>query len=80
MFDCDGCPVAEQLDGLDARNCYVWNLYRKTVVRLAADLHAGGAVLSRLTADLSQDDFDDVWRRLVMLYNTIDPPPEPAKE
>jgi hypothetical protein len=35
-------------------------------------------VLERLTADLDPDDFADLWRRLVILYDTICPPPEPS--
>jgi hypothetical protein len=79
-YDCDGCPVAAALDGLDPFNQRVWALYEQVVTRLAADLHAGSAVLERLTREMSADEFDDVWRRLVLLYNTIQPPPKPPGE
>lgn len=78
MFDCDDCPISEALADLDPFNCRVWTLYKQVVTRLAADLHVGSVVLQALTRDMSPDDFAETWRRLVVLYNTIDPPPEPT--
>jgi hypothetical protein len=80
VFDCETCQVATALAGLDAANRDAWTLYRKVITRLSADLHAGGAVLERLTRDLSPSEFDDTWQRLVMLYTTLCPPPDPPKE
>ena len=76
MFDCEACPLAEQLAGLDPINTRVWGIYRQLVTRLAGDLYAGGTVLERLTREMSPDDFAEIWRRLVMLYDTIQPPPK----
>lgn len=75
QFDCDECQVAAQLDDLDPFNCRVWAIYRQVVTRLAADLHAGGVVLTALTRDMSPDEFEDTWRRLLVLYEAIEPPP-----
>lgn len=80
VFDCDACPVLEHLDGLDAFNRRVWAIYRQTATRLAADLHAGGAVLQALTQEMSPEDFAETWRRLVVLYDTIEPPPKTPTE
>jgi len=80
MFECDECPVAAALEDLDPFNTRVWELYKQVVTRLSADLHAGGIVLQALTQDLSPDEFAETWRRLVLLYNTIDPPPDPQQE
>lgn len=80
VFTCDVCAVRQQIESLDTFNTYVWGLYRQVVTRLAADLHAGGAVLQALTKDLSADEFAETWRRLVLLYNVIDPPPERRQE
>jgi hypothetical protein len=49
------------------------------VSRFAADVHTGGEALRRLTADLSDEDFRETWRRLCLLYDVVDPPPEPTK-
>lgn len=80
VFECDTCPVREQIEALDSFNTYVWTLYRQVVTRLAADLHAGGTVLQSLTRDLSPDEFAEVWRRLLLLYNVLDPPPVRGQE
>lgn len=75
-FECESCQVAQQLSGLDPINTLVWRLYRQVICRLSADLSAGGMVLARLTHELTDDDFADVWRRLVKLYDILDPPPK----
>ena len=41
--------------------------------RLTADLHCGGEVLRRLTAEVSDDDFGDLWDRLTLLYDVLNP-------
>lgn len=78
-FDCDTCDVADALAGLDGQNREAWRLYRQVVTRLGGDLHAGGLVLDRLTRDMDPDDFADLWQRLTVLYNAINPPPDPHK-
>lgn len=75
VFDCDACPVSEHLETLDPFNCRVWAIYKQVVTRLAADLHAGGVVLTALTRDMSADEFTETWRRLLVLYEAIEPPP-----
>ena len=80
VFECDACPVASALAGLDDANQEAWALYRKVITRLSADLHAGGIVLDRLSREMSAREFEDTWRRLVILYNALCPPPEPPKE
>lgn len=72
-FECETCPVAEALASLDGPNRRAWQLYNTVVTRLAADLHAGGVVLDRLTRELDPDDFEDCWGRLTMLYHAINP-------
>lgn len=73
MYDCQTCAVADRLDGLDADNMRAWRLYRDLVSRLAMDLHCGGEVLKRLTATISDDDWPDVWNRLALLYDILQP-------
>ena len=80
VFDCDDCPVAAALAGLDDANREAWALYRKVITRLSADLHAGGVVLERLTREMDAHEFDDTWRRLVMLYAVISPLPDPKNQ
>jgi hypothetical protein len=75
LFLCDECPIIEQLQALDPFNAQVWNLYRQIVTRLASDLHAGSAIVERLTRDMTRDEFEETWRRLVLLYDTLQPPP-----
>lgn len=77
MFNCDECEISAQMQALDAFNCRTWAIYRHLVTRLAADMHSGGVVLERLTADLDPDDFAELWRRLVILYDVICPPSQP---
>lgn len=72
--------MATALQTLDGPNTEAWALYRKVITRLTGDLGAGGMVLERLTRDLSSADFEDVWRRLSILYHAICPMPEPPKE
>lgn len=75
QFECDECPVAQALADLDPFNARVWSIYKQVVTRLSADLHAGGVVLQAVTRDLDPDDFAEIWRRLTLLYNTLNPPP-----
>lgn len=74
--------MASALAGLDEPNREAWALYRQVVTQLAADLHAGGVVLERLTRDLSPSEFADMWRRVSLLYSTLNPPtrPQPSQE
>lgn len=67
--------MAAALEGLDEENSQAWGIYRQLVSRLAADLTAGGEVLRRLTAHVPDEDWPDLWRRLVLLYQTLNPPP-----
>jgi hypothetical protein len=80
VFDCDTCEVAQALASLDDANREAWTLYRKVVTRLSGDLNAGGTVLERLTREMGPSEFDETWRRLMILYNAICPQPEPPKE
>jgi hypothetical protein len=73
--------VATALAGLDDANREAWDLYRQVVTRLAGDLAAGGMVLDRLTRDLRPSEFEDLWRRLGILYTGLNPPlPDPTQE
>lgn len=74
QFQCDECPVFEALAGLDSFNRHVWALYKQIVTRFAADLHMGSAMLDRLTRDLNDDDYAETLRRLIVLYNALNPP------
>lgn len=73
-FDCETCPVADALADLDGPNSEAWEFYKKVVTRLSADLYMGGVVLGSLTKGMDPDDFDDLWRRLTILYNALNPP------
>ncbi len=75
MYDCEACPVMGALDGLDPDNRRAWRVYREAVSRLAADLHCGAEVLRRLTATVADEDWPDLWARLSLLYDTVNPPP-----
>lgn len=72
-YECGTCPVLANLEGLDAENRQAWGLYKRIVTRLAADLYCGAEVLRRFTADVSNDDFPDLWERLSLLYSVLNP-------
>jgi hypothetical protein len=79
MFECDTCPVAAALAGLDPANREAWAIFQKVVTRLTADLQVGGVVLERLTREYDGGEFDALWRRLGILYDILCPPPSPPK-
>jgi hypothetical protein len=80
-FDCDACPVAEQLGALaeDPENQRAWAIYHRVATRFNADTHAGGVVLAGLTAGWDREDFQDVVERLAVIYDVLSPPPEPSR-
>lgn len=61
------------LESLDAENRQAWQLYKRISTRLAADLHCGSEVLRRMTADVSDEEFPDLWERLSLLYSVLNP-------
>ena len=73
LYDCATCPVADWLGRLDAANARAWSLFRQLVSRLAVDLHCGDEVLRRLTADVSDEDWPDLWARLVLIDDVLRP-------
>lgn len=73
-YDCATCEVAAWLGRLDEANLRAWHLFRQLATRLAADLDCGAEVLRRLTVDVSDDDWPELWARLVLLYETLVPP------
>ncbi len=77
---CEDCPVAQQIDGLDAQNHDAYRLYQQVVTRFAVEAHAIPLALSRITEDLSQDEFTDLWERFGVLHDVFCPPPERGSE
>lgn len=75
QYDCQTCAVAEAIDGLEPDNVRAWRLYRQIVCKLAIDAQCGNEVLRRLLADVSDDEFPDVWARLMLLHDTLNPAP-----
>lgn len=73
LYDCATCPVAEWLGRLDPWNTRAWGLFRHLATRLAVDLHCGSEVLRRLTADVADDDWPDLWARLVLIDEALRP-------
>lgn len=79
QYDCQSCQVWQRLEGLDQENRQAWTLFRQFAVRLTADAQCGGYVLERLTANVPDEDWPAVWRRLCLLYDVLSPPP-PTQE
>lgn len=80
-FDCETCPTAQALGSLDEPNREAWRIFRLLASRFLVDLHAGGHVLDRLTADLDVEQFEDLMQRLRILYDVLCPVPQrPATE
>jgi hypothetical protein len=67
------------LTGLAPENAEAWRIYRLVASRFAADLHAGGVVLERITADLDPEAFEDLIQRLRILYEVLCPPTTPSE-
>lgn len=72
-FDCATCQVMAQLDGLDADNRRAWDLSHVVLTRFAGDARGVGLWVDRLTADLDEDDFADMLRRLSTIYDALVP-------
>ena len=73
LYDCETCVVAEWLGRLDPANARAWSLFRQLVTRLAVDLQCGSEVLRRLTADVSDEEWPDLWARLVLIDEALRP-------
>jgi hypothetical protein len=74
LYDCQRCPVADALTGLDDENLEAWRLYHTLASRFLVDAQAVGAVFSRLTADQSPEQLADTCERMRVLYDTLQPP------
>ncbi len=74
QYDCETCPVADHLQGLWPENAEAWRIYRLLASRFLVDLHAGGAALTKLTADLDEEPFEDLMQRLAIIYDVLCPP------
>lgn len=78
LFDCETCAISRHLDVLDVDNRRAWDLAQVLFVRLIADTHALGPVLLRLTPDLDPEDFEQLMRRLTLMYDVLVPPQRPS--
>lgn len=76
LFDCETCAVEAQLAGMDADNKRAWDLAHLLLSRFMHDTQSMGAVLTRLSADLDDEDFADLVRRLSMIYDVLMPAPK----
>lgn len=65
------------MEGLDADNARAWRLFHQLFQRFLVDTQSVGGAFLRLTADLDVDDFEDVMRRLSLIYHIKFPPPRP---
>ena len=76
LFECDSCPVLAQLQELDPVNAEAWRIYRELASRFAAELHMGGVALDRMTQGWDEERFTDLWRRLTVAFDVLNPAPE----
>lgn len=76
LFDCETCPVEAHLSIMDADNRRAWQLAHLLLTRFIADTHSFGPALARLTADLDEDDFADLLRRMTIIYDVLVPAPQ----
>lgn len=76
LFECETCPVAAHLDGMDLENRRAWDLTHLLCSRLMADTHGAGPLLVALTSDLDPEERADLLRRMTLIYDTLVPPPK----
>lgn len=66
--------MVEALDGLSDENTRAWRLFHTCASRFMGETRATGAIIARLTADLDAEDFEDMMRRLSLIYDIHNPP------
>lgn len=72
LFQCETCPVAEHLEGLDAANAQAWTIFQQLATRLVVDAKLGPEVFRRMTEDV--EEIEPLLTRLGILYDVMMPP------
>lgn len=71
LYQCDVCPVAEQLDGLWPENARAWDLFHRVVCRFTMETRSVGQVLLATLED-DADPLDTV-ERMQIMYEALVP-------
>ncbi len=74
QFDCQTCVVRERQADLWPENADAWRLYHQLCTRFLVDGALLAVALTRLTADLTGDQFTDTLDRLSVIYDVLQPP------
>lgn len=74
LYDCERCPVADALDGLDDENRETWQIYNQAISRFAVETHTVPLVLQDALAEMTTDARIDTMQRLALLYDVLSPP------
>lgn len=80
LFDCGSCAISCHLSELDADNAKAWHLTKLLLTRFVADTQGLGPWLVRLTPDLDEVGFEDLLRRLSLIYDVLVPAPQRRQE
>lgn len=54
-------------------NSRAWFLYQGLVTRFGVDTQTLGVALDRMTSDWTSEDVRDVWPRLALIYDLLQP-------
>ena len=78
-YNCETCPVAEQLAHLDEdqANGEAWRVFHRIFSRFTVDTHIASVVLEHVLAGHETEDTLTLVDRFTLLYDILHPPPEP---
>ncbi len=60
-------------------NAFAWETFHAVLCRFGVDGQAVGQALGWFTADLTDEEKQDLWHRLSLLYDELVPRPAPPK-
>lgn len=74
QFDCGTCRVATEIEALDTPNTAAWGIYHRCATRFCVDARLIGRRLEAETAGWAPDEVCDLFDRLGILYDVLQPP------
>lgn len=76
LLDCSTCEWATRTARLEEENRRAWVVFHQCASRFCVDTQTAGLVLSRLTAQDTDETFDDLIARMGVLYDVLVPRPK----
>lgn len=73
LFDCQKCPVADALEGLEDDNAEAWRMFQRLAGRFVVEMHLSPEVFRCYTAERSERELDDLLDRLELIYDVVMP-------